>query len=177
MQVEAGPVRLAAAGGLVLLAAACGGAPASPVAQAGSAPTPTSSSSTTSTTSTRLDQALAFSRCMRSNGVANFPDPDSHGDFPSFRPGVPKPTVSVAQNTCEHLLSSGETASPQQRRQKLAFGVKVAECLRSHGYPNMPDPTGLGRNSLPSGIDPNSAQFQATENSCEQQARKALGLP
>ena len=53
----------------------------------------------------------------------------------------------------------------------------VAECLRAHGYPNFPDPKELGQQTLPAGIDVNSAQFQTVETTCEQHARKALGLP
>jgi hypothetical protein len=87
------------------------------------------------------------------------------------QPGEP------AQQVCKHLLSSGGSATPQQRRQKLAFGVKVAQCLRVHGYPTFPDPAGLGSQALPPGIDTNSPQFQSTETACEKQAQKALGVP
>ena len=114
---------------------------------------------------------------MRSHGVPHFPDPDAQGDFPPFRTGGSKQTSSAANDACKHLLSSGGTATPQQREEKLAFGVKVAQCLRAHGFPNFPDPTRLGPQSLPPGIDLNSPQFQAAETACEKQARKALGLP
>jgi hypothetical protein len=88
------------------------------------------------------------------------------------------PASRVAGSPRVHLLSGGDTsATPQQRQRKLAFGVKVAQCLRAHGFPSMPDPTGLGANPLPSGINTNSPQFQAAEATCEQRARKALGLP
>jgi hypothetical protein len=117
---------------------------------------------------------------MRVHGVQNFPDPDSQGNFPPPSQqalGVSKQTSLTAQQACKHLLSGGRSATPQQRQQKLAFGVKVAQCLRAHGYPNFPDPTGLGSQSLPSGIEVNSPQFQAMETDCEKQAQKALGLP
>ena len=88
-----------------------------------------------------------------------------------------KQATLTAQQACKHLLSGGSPATPQQRQQKLALGVKVAQCLRTHGYSNFPDPTRLGSQSLPPGIDPHSPQFQTTETNCEKQARKALGLP
>jgi hypothetical protein len=171
--------------GLSLLASACGGSTASHVARLGSTTdgTPTapttrpSSAPTSSTGSAHLSAALAFARCMRSHGVPNFPDPDPQGDFPPFHTGVSKQISAAADDACEHLLSSGGTATPGQRQQKLAFGIKVAECLRAHGYPDFPDPTGLGSQSLPPAIDPNSPQFQTTENNCEKQVRKVLGLP
>jgi len=172
-------VGIIAAAGPALLAAACGGSPGSHVAQLGPTTTTTASSpsSTTSAQSAQLGAALAFARCMRSHGVANFPDPDPQGDFPPFHTGVSKQTSSAADDACKHLLSRGGTATPQQRQEKLAFGVKVAECLRGHGFPDFPDPSRLGPQSLPPGIDPSSPRFQAAETTCEKQARKALGLP
>ena len=67
------------------------------------------------------------------------------------------------------------SGTPQDRQEKLAFALKVARCLRAHGFPNFPDPPdqSLGR----AGIDPSSPQFQAAETACENEARKALGLP
>jgi hypothetical protein len=117
---------------------------------------------------------------MRAHGVRNFPDPDGQGNFSPLSQqalGVPKQASLTAQQACKDLLSSGGGAMPQQRQQKLAFGVKVAQCLRAHGYPNFPDPTGLGSQALPPRIDPNSPPFQTTEAACEKQAQKALGVP
>lgn len=148
-----------AAVGLALLAAACGGG-----------------SPNASTTTTHQSAALAFSECMRAHGVPNFPDPDPRGDFPQFDLRVPKSTAGAADEACKHLLSSGSTGTPQQRRQKFAFALKVAGCLRMHGYPDFPDPTSSGQ-SVPPGIDTRSPQFQARETTCEKQAREALGLP
>jgi hypothetical protein len=167
---------LAGLAGLSLLVSACGGSPGSHVAQLGSTATQ-SGSSTTSAQSNRQGAALAFSRCMRSHGVPDFPDPDAQGDFPSFHVSEPKPTAAAANDACKHLLSrGGSTGTPQQRRQKLAFALKVAQCLRKHGFPTFPDPTGSSQH-MPPGINTGSPQFQAAETACEKQARKALGLP
>jgi len=54
---------------IALLAAACSGSPGSHVAQPGS-------------TTTQSNGALAFSQCMRSYGVPNWPDPNSSGGIP-----------------------------------------------------------------------------------------------
>jgi hypothetical protein len=181
-------VRVAAAvtatAALAMLVSGCGGSSSAGVAAVGTATTSATTTTaannaTTSGESTHLTQALAFSRCMRAHGVPNWPDPDSQGNFPPLNEqalGVSKQTSGVAQQACRHLLSSGGSATPQQRQQKLAFAVKVAQCLRGHGYPNFPDPTASGQN-IPSGIDTNSPQFQTTETGCEKQAQKALGFP
>jgi hypothetical protein len=164
---------------LTLLAEACGGSPVSQAAQLGSA---------TSAGATHLNAALAFSRCMRSHGVRNFPDPDTEGNVPSSTQqalGVPKQTTLAAGEACKRLLPSGRGgAGTRGDQQKLAFALKVAQCMRRLGFPTYPDPTGPTASSQGSGtrfdgtsIDIKSPRFQATETACEKQAKKALGLP
>jgi hypothetical protein len=142
---------------LPLLATACGGSPQ------------------VTAESTHQGKALAFARCMRAHGVPSFPDPDAQGSFPSFDTGVSKQVSVAADETCKHLLPSGG-AGGRQGGQKLAFALKVAGCLRTHGFPAFPDPTASGQ-STPSSIDMSSSQFQAAETACEQRARRALHLP
>ena len=171
--------------GFAMLVSGCGGSSSPGVAAVGTATTSATTTTTASNTSppgssTQLREALAFARCMRAQGIQNFPDPNSQGNFPPLSQqalGVSKQTALTAQQACRHLLSNGGSATPQQRQQKIAFGVKVAQCLRAHGYPNFPDPTGLGSQALPPGIDTNSPQFQTTETGCEKQVQKALGVP
>jgi hypothetical protein len=169
--------------GLSLLVSGCGGSPGSHVAELGSTTTTTTTtqstpSSTTSAASAQLNAALALSRCMRSHGVPNFPDPDAQGQYPPFHSdsAASKQASLAAQNTCKSLLPrGGSVGTPHDRREKFAFALRVARCLRVHGFPSFPDPTSSSQ-SLPPGIDPNSSQFQTAEMNCEQQARKALGL-
>lgn len=173
--------------GLSLLVSACGGPPASRVAQLGSTTASKQGSSSTAAVGsgrqTALATALAFSRCMRSHGVPSFPDPDSQGRFPSqSSPSLQaKETSLSAQNTCKRLLPSGGVGTAADRQAKSAFALKVARCLRANGFPNFPDPVVSGRttseNLSGAGIDPNSPRFQTAETGCETEARKALGLP
>jgi hypothetical protein len=155
------------------------------VAQLGSSSTATPQSTTSSTTSAASAQrtaALAFSRCMRSHGVPNFPDPGPSGQFPAFHSdsAASKQASLSANDACKSLRRTGGLGTPQDRQTKLAFALKVARCLRANGYPNFPDPTvssqGTTQNLSGAGIDPNSPQFQSAESACEKQARKALGL-
>jgi hypothetical protein len=116
---------------------------------------------------------------MRSHGVTNFPDPDSQGNFPPLEQqalGLSKHATIVAQDSCKHLLSKGGgRGTPQQRQQKLTFGLKVAQCLRTHGFPTVPDPSSSSQ-PLPRGIDPSSPRFEAAQTACEKREQKALGL-
>jgi hypothetical protein len=59
--------------------------------------------------STSSQQTLAYSRCMRSHGVPNFPDPDSSGNLPASTKqiGVSNPRFDAAQAACRHLLPIG----------------------------------------------------------------------
>jgi hypothetical protein len=172
--------------GLSLLASACGG-PASPRVVALDTTTTSSTTTAPSTSGTSAGaKELAFARCMRSHGVPNFPDPDPQGNFPPFNTDVSKQTSTVANEACKKLLPSGGGGSAGTRgdRQKLAFALTVARCMRSHGFPTYPDPTAPGSASQGSGIrfdgtgiDPRSPKFQSAENNCEKHARQALGLP
>ncbi len=57
-------------------------------------------------------------------------------------------------------------------------GVTLAfsQCMRSHGFPNFPDPSSEGQVSV-SGIDPNSSQFQSAQKECAKYISGASGKP
>lgn len=168
---------LVAAAGLALTAAGCGRTAGSDIAQLGMTRTQSIASSDASMGSAQGAGWLAFSRCMRANGVRNYPDPDSSGKPPKKslqQLGVTSSQFQSAFRACRHLLIGG-TATPQQRQQKFAFALKVARCLRRHGYPTYPDPTASGQQHP--GIDTDSPRFRAAEKTCEARARKALGPP
>ena len=125
-----------------LLAAGCGGGGGSPrVASVASTTRPA--------TTTAQTGALAYSACMRSHGLPNFPDPDSRGNFPSLPAlGVSKQTWAPADIACKHLLpngGSGPQETAQQERTRIADGLSFARCMRSHGVSRFPDPTSQGQ--------------------------------
>jgi hypothetical protein len=145
-----------ATAGLALLAAACGGSPAgagAPVQQSG---------------------AVAFAGCMRSNGVPNWPDPNSNGVFDkskltSQQLGASDAKVEAAQHACSHLLPNGGSGpNAAQLQQIRAQGLAFARCVRSHGIPNFPDPDSSGRIPDPAsvGIDQGSPKFESANQAC-----------
>jgi hypothetical protein len=153
---------LAAMANLALLAAACGG-----------------SSSPATGGSTQYQKELAYSQCMRSHGVPNFPDPDSQGNLPLLqegRNGVSPQAVQSAQNACRHLQTSGGPGTPQQQQQaKLTQALNFARCMRAHGVPNFPDPTTAGNGGMGfnlSGVDTQSPQYQSANRACQSQSGK-----
>lgn len=146
---------------LALLAAACGGDP-SPSAGAGG-----SSNAGGSTNS----HQVAFSRCMRSNGVVNYPDPNSSGVIPkesSQQLGVTTASFQSAQRSCQHLLPNGGNGPDQAELQQVAaLGLRFAECMRTHRVA-LPDPDSSGRIPDPAsvGINQGSPQFEAANQAC-----------
>jgi hypothetical protein len=139
----------AVAVGVLLLASACGGAPASQAAQLGSTGS-TASSPQRSTSGARATgkyaALLAYSRCMRSHGVANFPDPKQVGggiQFDGSATGVnpQSPLFVSAQRSCRHLLPGGGRPTSAGQQQALARMLHISQCMRSHGISRFPDPT------------------------------------
>lgn len=147
------------------LMAGCGGS--SPHATAATAGRATSSGSSTATgTVTKSSRSgasdaspsgLSFARCMRANGVPNFPDPLPGRGF-VFTPGGIDPTapaVKAAQAKCQKFVPSGfppfgSTTHPSS--QTLAKLRNIAVCMRAHGVPDFPDPrTSIPSNPLGSG--------------------------
>lgn len=133
----------------------------------------------TSNSGTVTDAAtqLALAQCMRSHGVPNFPDPSSGGGFSVARtPGnstvtidgttFSGPAFEAAVKTCK--LFGGRTSPPplsaSQKKKRIAF----AECMRTHGVPNFPDPTfnPQTERKLLAVVNPNSPGFQKASNAC-----------
>lgn len=134
------------AGSLSLLAAGCAGSGSSK----GSRP-PNAGGSTTAAS------LVAYSACVRSHGVPNYPDPDSSGQLPKTdagQLGVSSSQYQEAQHACQHLLPTGGSIRQQEGecmhnndcppalvQQMMTWDRKLAQCMRSHGVPNFPDPT------------------------------------
>jgi len=146
-------VLAAAAAGITLLAAACGG-----------------STPTTAAHQTVYQKELAYAQCMRAHGDPGFPDPQSDGTFNSTkadRGALAGPQFLSANRACAHLEGPGMTAAQQERFTSQA--LKFAACMRAHGITNFQyspphggGPAGLGAQ----GANPSSPQFQAALRAC-----------
>ena len=151
-----------------LLAAGCGGGGSSAPGVATVA-----SSTTTATTTTATNGLLAFSQCMRSHGVPNFPDPQHYAG------GNAKLTIhnlqpsQAALSACDALLPTnggGNGETPQQLHVQLADELSFAKCMRSHGLARFPDPTAQGQLSVEmvqaQGIDIHAPAFLHVVQAC-----------
>jgi len=118
---------------------------------------------------------------MRSHGVSDFPDPGSNGARPSgnvstiFGVTIPSnvnvqsPAFQSAVQSCQKLASGGGP-KPQISASQMRVAVANAQCMRTHGVPNFPDPTfptgGGVAISVGPGVNPQSPAFQQAEKVC-----------
>ena len=179
-----------AAATLVWLVAACGGSPASQVAQLGTTATQTASSTVSAGGAGRVP-ALEYSQCMRSHGVPKFPDITNLNVLRSGglkigasmeQLGVSSSTFQAAQSSCRHLLPNGGRTTPTQSQQDLNAMLGFARCMRSHGVPTWPDPTngpaGWGFDLVNvRGFDPNSSQIDDKMTVCQRGLPTGIGIP
>jgi hypothetical protein len=146
--------------------------------------------------------ALTYSACMRSHGVPNFLDPDSSGQLPKADPrqlGVSSSQLEAARQACQQLLPNNGGAingdsiqecmmagdCPQALVQRVLNEERdFAQCMRSHGLPNWPDPSidSQGRpvfviSISKAGFDPYSRQIWAKGNECSRLMPGLPGLP
>jgi hypothetical protein len=150
-----------------LLAAACSG----------------SHSPAASPSAGRVQQLDTYAQCMRSHGEPDFyftskqnlPSSSSSQTVLSILgeavvgvdPSTPQ--FQSAMSACKHLLPGGGPP-PVTLKQKEQM-LQAAACMRSHGFPDYPDPIfpstgGIGEQPLPASIDTSSPQFQAAQTTC-----------
>jgi hypothetical protein len=127
-----------------------------------------------------LAEAVAYSQCIRSHGVADFPDPvqTPSGGYGYRTPGI-DPNSAVFQGAlraCKSLPSpwnsTGQQLSPAQQQSWLNW----AHCIRAHGVPDFPDPTFSGSEVHDSGVASNSPQLQSAMDACKSQRPTVGGL-
>jgi len=150
-----------------LLVAACGGVSSHPSG---------SGASSDQNVAVVLD---SYASCMRGHGVPNFyfthlaapPSAPPPGEFVLgyhgwFAEADSNAQFQSAQKACQHLLPFGN-ASSSETHQEFLNALKAAECMRSHGYPDWPDPNpNVGGVWVPTGVDTKSTQFQAAARTC-----------
>lgn len=103
------------------------------------------SSSASRSVSSGVSAGVAFSRCMRSHAVPNFPDPNPDGGFPTIGGprgiNVASPAFRAAEKACQHILPGavlGASGHPSAR--VLKEMLVRTRCMRAHGVSEFPDP-------------------------------------
>ncbi|MGH9125811.1 MAG: hypothetical protein ACRDZ8_13945 [Acidimicrobiales bacterium] len=160
--------------------AGCSGG--SSVPTAGSRPTTTAApeGGSGSAGATPLAQAVAYSQCIRSHGVPNIPDPvqTPSGGYGYRTAGIDPNSAAFqgALRACKALPSpwnsTGQQLSPTQQQEWLDW----AQCIRTHGLPNFPDPTFSGSAVHDSGVGSSSPQLQQAMDACKSHMPSVGGL-
>ena len=91
-------------------------------------------------------QGVRYADCMSSHGVSNFPDPSPGGGFDLRALGAEagSPTFLAAQTACAKLQPGGSARPAPFTGEQEQQMVAKADCIRTHGVPNLPDPTTVG---------------------------------
>ena len=129
---------------------------------------------------------ISMSKCMRANGVPNFPDPRSgpNGGGVGWPGGGPVmisndvllimgmrlagPAVAAAGKVCKEYMAPSGPGPTLTESQRVA-AMNDAACMRAHGLPNFPDPTFSGANEqvpIGPGLNPASPAFQRAAQAC-----------
>lgn len=160
--------------GLSLLAAGCGGdEPNGPSVADIESPSASASAPNKKVPKDPKARAIAYSKCMRANGVENFPDPDAEGNLklhaePGNGMDPDDPTFQAADKACKYLMPG---PSQGDRDKIRAANLKYSKCMRDNGIKSFPDPSADGtlqiQNEMGGELDPTNPKYQAAEKACE----------
>jgi hypothetical protein len=119
------------------------------------------------------DDALAYSQCMRDNGVEDFPDPqvDEGGLVVVLNPDSQDSDSPSALQECEPLLTGGGFDAPDEASVAQMQGqmLEFAKCMRDQGI-DFPDPVvrADGSSLAEAGTaDPSEPAYQAASEACD----------
>jgi hypothetical protein len=128
---------------------------------------------------------IAFSKCMRANGVTNFPDPSGGGlNIAGTGINPQAPAFKSAQAACFKVMPGGGP-STHATEQQIKQAAETAVCMRQHGVTGYPDPIVTAKPpainpsdyssaaygngifiGIPSSINVHSPAFEAAAKTC-----------
>jgi hypothetical protein len=171
---------------LVAALAACSAKPSTP-----GVPTLSGSANPASTgaaaTQARRDALHAAAECIRHHGIPTYQDPVLTAEGLVFTDArsiqnADDATIQAAESACRAQITQAQFEPEAQAPappKLVAAGVKLAQCLRAHGMPNVKDPTantrftpghgfGLTPDEVPAGGKTNPA-FRRALDACEKE--------
>ncbi|MET9514781.1 hypothetical protein [Streptomyces sp. NPDC002994] len=151
---------------VALLAGACSGSdePKETVAEV-----PGSESETPKATG--KEDVLAYAKCMRQNGMPDFPDPQPGGGL-GLPPGTDpnSPDFKKVEDKCKHLMGGDQEKRNGDDTWSAADKLKYSKCMRENGVSKFPDADANGGWQFPEtggDVDPQSPQFKKAEKACK----------
>ncbi|MFD7406990.1 hypothetical protein ACFV7R_30910 [Streptomyces sp. NPDC059866] len=139
-------------------------------------PAAASSGSDEASPTSPADRALAYSQCMRENGVPNFPDPQADGGGIRISPqdGLDPNSQEFqdAQQACQDLAPQGGPGGTGGGGTiDSTKAAEWAQCIRDNGVPKFPDPeingSSLNIDIMGAGVDPGDPKFQQAMQTCQ----------
>ncbi len=117
------------------------------------------------------DAPVKYAKCMRENGVPDFPDPKQNdGGFQMQAPsGADPEAMKAASAKCKQYLPDGG-AQPKSDPQAVEKMRQYAKCMRDNGIANFPDPDPASGQLVmddKSGISPDDPKFKAATQACQ----------
>jgi hypothetical protein len=117
---------------------------------------------------------LESARCMRADGITDFPDPSNNGNLSlHVQPGSDlnphSPKFQATERACRFDLS-GPNMKPAEEASANARALKYSQCMQSNGISDFPEPDGHGTLTIDMGtgdLEPSSTKFQAAEKACQ----------
>ncbi len=110
--------------------------------------------------------------CARRHGMPRLPDPVLGAKGQVMLPGyarVPTPTPAV-QSACAaqiRAIQSTGGVDAAESGSDIAALVRVAVCIRAHGFPQWPDPNGRGEFHVGSAVAGTPAKLGAAVSACD----------
>ncbi|MEU5720809.1 hypothetical protein [Micromonospora sp. NPDC047738] len=122
------------------------------------------------------DRQREFAKCMRENGLPDFPDPETADGKVRIRmpDGADRAKGEAAMEKCRSLMPNGgkEIKLDPEQVEKVR---QLARCMRENGVPDFPDPGPDGAIELNGdGFDPKSPTVQAAMEKCRQDGAPLL---
>jgi len=122
---------------------------------------------------------LAYAKCMREKGIADFPDPDANGmiNMNGNKVDTNSAQFKAADSACKGLLPlQGQGNVDPSVVQKAS--LEYAKCMRDKGVTKFPDPNAQGGFDVDGdnlGVDPNGSIFKSADAACQPILQKAAG--
>jgi hypothetical protein len=115
------------------------------------------------------DSYVAYSRCMRDQGLSWFPDPGADGGLKVSVPDGEQSGFEKADDACKAYVP-GANQTGAMSEADLTTLRRKAQCIRDQGFPTYPDPDANGStqiNEEASGISHDDPAFQKAMQECD----------
>ena len=130
--------------------------------------------------SATVDAAMKYAQCMRSNGIASFPDPvDGTFKLKVEKGGELDPDTTAyktAADACKQYAPAGMAGSNQNGTQQAQM-LKFAACMRDNGVKNFPDPVDGRLMITRDQVNLDSPEFTKAQQACQALAPAGGALP